>query len=84
VREHSLAKVPVILVIGKREAAERSVNMRRLGSQEQRSISLDQALRDLVDEAAAPDRRRPGQAAAPPSHRDLTLDAQHTRERTVA
>src|SRR5215212_4374971 len=39
VREHSLAKVPVILVIGKREAAERAVNMRRLGSQDQRSMA---------------------------------------------
>src|SRR3712207_4389308 len=58
VREHSLAKVPVILVIGKREAAERAVNMRRLGSQDQRSMALDQAIRDLVGEATPPDLRR--------------------------
>jgi threonyl-tRNA synthetase len=35
VREHSLTKVPVIVVCGKREAEERSVNIRRLGSQDQ-------------------------------------------------
>ena len=35
VREHSLAKVPVLLVVGKKEAAERTVSIRRLGSQEQ-------------------------------------------------
>src|ERR687890_695382 len=58
VREHSLAKIPVLLVIGKREAAERAVNMRRLGSQEQRSMSLDEALRALVEEALPPDMRR--------------------------
>jgi threonyl-tRNA synthetase len=85
VREHSLAKVPVILVIGKREAAERSVNMRRLGSQDQRSMPLDQALRALMDEAAPPDVRRSNQAsssAEPEGH--LNLDGHHVVERTVA
>jgi threonyl-tRNA synthetase len=62
VREHSLAKVPVLLVIGKREAAERAVNMRRLGSQEQRSLALDEAIRMLVDEALPPDVRRSGES----------------------
>ena len=55
VREHSLQKVPVILVCGMREADERSVNMRRLGSQSQTSLSLDDAIRQLADEATAPD-----------------------------
>ncbi len=55
VREHSLQKVPVILVCGMREAEERSVNMRRLGSQSQTSLSLDDAIRQLADEATAPD-----------------------------
>ena len=41
VREHSLAKVPVILVCGKREAEEATVNMRRLGSRDQESLALD-------------------------------------------
>ena len=62
VREHSLAKVPVLLVIGKREAAERAVNMRRLGNQEQRSLALDEAIRMLVDEALPPDVRRSGES----------------------
>ncbi|TGR90020.1 threonine--tRNA ligase, partial [bacterium M00.F.Ca.ET.191.01.1.1] len=38
VREHSLAKVPVILVCGKREAEEETVNIRRLGSRDQESL----------------------------------------------
>ncbi|MBB3935437.1 threonine--tRNA ligase [Aureimonas phyllosphaerae] len=55
VREHSLAKVPVILVCGKREAEERSVNLRRLGSRDQEAMSLADALTLLRDEAVAPD-----------------------------
>jgi threonyl-tRNA synthetase len=57
VREHSLAKVPVILVVGKREMDEQAVNMRRLGSQDQKSMSLTDAIAALVAEATAPDLR---------------------------
>ncbi len=57
VREHSLAKVPVILVVGKREMDEQAVNMRRLGSQDQKSMSLVEAIVALVAEATAPDLR---------------------------
>ncbi len=57
VREHSLAKVPVILVVGKREMDELAVNMRRLGSQDQKSMSLVDAITALVSEATAPDLR---------------------------
>lgn len=55
VREHSLAKVPVILVVGRREAAEGTVNMRRLGSQDQHPMRLDEAIAALVAEAVPPD-----------------------------
>jgi threonyl-tRNA synthetase len=58
VREHSLAKVPVLLVVGKKEAAERAVSIRRLGSDKQSVKSLDDALADLTDEAVPPDVRR--------------------------
>jgi threonyl-tRNA synthetase len=58
VREHSVAKVPVLLVVGKKEAAEGTVSVRRLGSQEQSVMPLDTALKMLVDEAIEPDRRR--------------------------
>jgi threonyl-tRNA synthetase len=58
VREHSLAKVPVLLVVGKKEAENRAVSIRRLGSQEQKVLGLDEALAGLVDEAVAPDVRR--------------------------
>ncbi|WP_102959206.1 threonine--tRNA ligase [Mangrovicella endophytica] len=58
VREHSLAKVPVILVCGKREAEEATVNLRRLGSRDQVSLSLDEALRQLAAEAVPPDLKR--------------------------
>ncbi|MGN6585436.1 MAG: threonine--tRNA ligase [Rhizobiaceae bacterium] len=58
VREHSLAKVPVILVCGKREAEEGTVNLRRLGSRDQQSFGLQEAIGLLVDEATPPDIRR--------------------------
>ncbi len=57
VREHSLAKVPVILAVGKREAEERNVSIRRLGSQEQTVMALDEAVASLKDEATPPDLR---------------------------
>jgi threonyl-tRNA synthetase len=58
VREHSLAKVPVILAVGKREAEEKTVSVRRLGSQAQTVMTLSEAAAALVDEALAPDERR--------------------------
>ena len=58
VREHSLAKVPVIMVCGMREAEEGSVNIRRLGSRDQTSYSLEDAIAQLVDEAQPPDVKR--------------------------
>jgi threonyl-tRNA synthetase len=58
VREHSLAKVPVLLVVGKKEAETRAVSIRRLGSQEQKVVGLDAAIAELAEEAVAPDVRR--------------------------
>ena len=58
VREHSLAKVPVIIAVGRKEAAERTVSIRRLGSQAQQVLGLDAALTALVDEAVPPDLKR--------------------------
>ncbi len=55
VREHSHAKVPVIAVVGAREADERKVSLRRLGSKDSKVISLDDAMRDLTEEALPPD-----------------------------
>ncbi|HEY3515710.1 MAG TPA: His/Gly/Thr/Pro-type tRNA ligase C-terminal domain-containing protein, partial [Gammaproteobacteria bacterium] len=54
VREHSLAKIPVILASGKREVAERTVALRRLGAQNQTNLSLAAAVEQLRAEAAAP------------------------------
>ncbi len=54
VREHSLAKVPVIMVIGKREAEERTVALRRLGGKNQEILALDDAIHTLLQEAASP------------------------------
>jgi len=58
VREHSLAKIPVMLVVGKKEAAERLVSIRRLGKEGQQVMPLDAALKALAEEAVAPDIRR--------------------------
>lgn len=54
VAEHSQAKVPVLVVVGRREAEENTVALRRLGSQGQEFVALDQALATLVNEAAPP------------------------------
>jgi threonyl-tRNA synthetase len=58
VREHSLAKVPALLVVGKKEAAERTVSIRRLGSEGQTVMPLDEALKMLAEEAVPPDIKR--------------------------
>ncbi|WP_347093539.1 threonine--tRNA ligase [Sphingomonas parapaucimobilis] len=57
VREHSVAKVPVLLVVGKREAEEGKVAVRRLGSQAQEIMTLDEAIAILREEATPPDLR---------------------------
>jgi len=64
VREHSLAKVPALLVVGKKEAAERTVSVRRLGQDKQQVMPLDAALQALADEAVPPDVRRARKSAA--------------------
>src|SRR5580704_3888638 len=58
VREHSLAKVPALLVVGKKEAAERTVSIRRFGKEDQQVMGLDAALAALADEAVPPDVKR--------------------------
>ena len=58
VREHSLAKVPVIFAVGKREAEEKTVTIRRLGSQAQTTMLLSEALAMLEAEAVPPDVKR--------------------------
>jgi threonyl-tRNA synthetase len=58
VREHSVAKIPVLLVVGKKEAADGTVSIRRLGSQAQTVVPLEKALAMLSDEAVPPDLKR--------------------------
>ena len=57
-REHSLAKIPVLLVVGKKEANERTVSIRRLGSPDQKSMPWEDALAMLKAEAVPPDLKR--------------------------
>jgi threonyl-tRNA synthetase len=54
IREHSLAKVPVIAVVGKREAAERTVALRTLGAEKQEFLPLDSAVGQLHSTMASP------------------------------
>ena len=65
VREHSLTKCPVMLIVGRQEAASRSVSIRRLGRDGSETLPLDAALSFLVGEAAGPG----GRAAAAPASR---------------
>ena len=55
VREHSLQKVPYIYVVGKREAEEKTVAIRKLGGEQQNVMPLDQAIKDLLQEASSID-----------------------------
>jgi len=64
VREHSLTKIPVILVCGRREAEEGTVNIRRLGEKDQRSLPLAAAVSALAEEAVPPDVKRSRQKTA--------------------
>ena len=57
IREHSLAKVPHLLVVGKREAEEGTVAIRTLGEKDQRMMSVNEAVAMLTVEATPPDRR---------------------------
>jgi len=54
VREHTLAKAPYLWALGRREAEQRTVAIRRLGSDEQRSLALDEAIATLREEAKVP------------------------------
>jgi len=55
VREHSVAKVPVILAVGMKEIAERTLSMRRLGSKNNEVVALDQVVAELKTESTPPD-----------------------------
>jgi threonyl-tRNA synthetase len=54
VREHSVARVPVMLVVGRREAEQRTVSLRRLGGNAQETLALDEAVARLKVEGAGP------------------------------
>ena len=54
IREHSVGKVPAILVVGEREAADGTVAMRRLGGRDQEIVALSEAVARLKEEAAGP------------------------------
>ncbi|WP_244914121.1 threonine--tRNA ligase, partial [Methylobacterium frigidaeris] len=77
VREHSHAKVPVMLVVGRKEGEERTVSIRRLGSPQSRTLPLDQALAELVAEATFPDLRRAQAVADSVPSEGVALDGQH-------
>ncbi|HTW27060.1 MAG TPA: threonine--tRNA ligase [Acetobacteraceae bacterium] len=65
IREHSLAHVPVLAVVGRREAEERTVALRRLGSPAQEVLPLSEAVDRLAREATPPDLVREVTPAAP-------------------
>jgi threonyl-tRNA synthetase len=57
VREHSLAKAPVLIALGRKEAGENTVSLRRLGSNAQAAMGAEEALDALAIEATPPDLR---------------------------
>ena len=54
IREHSVAKIPVILVCGKKEAAEQSVTLRRLGSDKQITMNRGELIKNMLEENKLP------------------------------
>ena len=58
IREHSVGKVPAIAVVGRKEAEEGKVAIRRLGSQAQTVVTIEEAIAILTDEATPPDLKR--------------------------
>jgi len=54
IREHSNAKIPVILAVGKKEAEEKNVSVRRLGSQNTTVVKLDELINDLKKASLSP------------------------------
>ncbi|HEV7439416.1 MAG TPA: threonine--tRNA ligase [Methylobacterium sp.] len=77
VREHSLAKVPVMLVVGRKEGEERTVSIRRLGSQQTRTLPLAEALAALKAEATSPDIARAQAVEETVPTSDAVLDGHH-------
>jgi threonyl-tRNA synthetase len=65
VREHSLAHVPVLAVVGRKEAEQRTVALRRLGGEAQETLALDEAVSRLAAEATPPDLKAAVASAAP-------------------
>ena len=55
IREHSINKVPYILVLGDREVEENTVTIRRLGSKEQKTLDVDECIDFIKNEALPPD-----------------------------
>ena len=55
IREHSINKVPYILVLGDREVEENSVTIRRLGSKEQKTLDVDECIDFIKNESLPPD-----------------------------
>ena len=64
IREHSVAKTPVMFICGKREVEEGTVNVRRLGSKDQQTVPLQTAIDQLAEEARAPDERKAARSKA--------------------
>ena len=55
VREHSVSKIPIIAVVGEKELTARTINVRRLGQKDSKTIPLNDAIRELSIEAMPPD-----------------------------
>jgi len=54
IREHSLAKIPIIIVCGKKEVVDKTVTIRRLGSEKQETISRDKLIKQMLQENKMP------------------------------
>ena len=54
IREHSLSKIPILLICGKKELDKNTITIRKLGSEKQQTIDLDEAVRNIFSESKSP------------------------------
>ena len=54
IREHSVSKIPVLMICGAKEVQNKTITIRRLGEEEQQTMSLDEAMKELSKESRTP------------------------------
>lgn len=54
IREHSVSKIPILMICGAKEVQNNTITIRRLGEEKQQTINLDEAISDLLSQSVTP------------------------------